>query len=315
MDLRQLRYFLHVASTQNLTQASGKAWISQSALSRQIQQLETELGVDLFERQARGLKLTGAGQNLVGRAQALLHEADELARAVRATRPVPSGTLRIGTPTSLRKLLLLPFLLQYHQRFPEVLLVHQQGTVKGMRDALAQGELDLVISTPQTVGGFVLEPLLTEALCWLGPPQAGLTMGKAVTLKRVLEQPQILTSAPNGLRLRLDTALQKLKLKSQPVIETDTADVMLDLVHHGAGYTVLPYSAAHHALPERYVSASPVKDLRFEWTLARSRELLHTVAAQEAARLLHEICEATVRSGGWRTARLPSSAAAVRQRA
>jgi LysR family transcriptional regulator, nitrogen assimilation regulatory protein len=305
MDLRQLRYFLHVAGTQNLTQASGKAWISQSALSRQIQQLEAELGVVLFERQARGLKLTDAGHNLVRRAEALLHAADELSRAVCASQPVPSGTLRIGTPTSLRKMLLLPFLMQYQQRFPSVLVVHQQGTVTGMRNALAQGDLDLVISTPQTVGGFVLEPLLSEALCWVGPPQAGLAMDKTVALKRVLEQPLILTSAPNGLRLRLDTALQKLKLKSQPIIETDTADVMLDLAHQGVGYTVLPYSAAHEALAARAVSLGPIKALRFEWTLARSRERLHTVAAQEAAKLMHDICHAAVASGCWRTARVP----------
>jgi LysR family transcriptional regulator, nitrogen assimilation regulatory protein len=305
MDLRQLRYFLHVASTQNLTQASGKAWISQSALSRQIQQLEAELGVALFERQARGLKLTDAGQNLVHRAQALLQAADELARAVRDTQHLPSGTLRLGTPTSLREMLVSPFLVQYQQRFPAVLLVHQQGTVKGMRDALAQGELDLIISTPQTVAGFVLEPLLSEALCWIGPPQAALSIDKTTPLKRVLTQPQILTSWPNGLRLRLDAALQKHQLKTQPIIETDSADVMLDLAQHGVGYTVLPYSAAHARLPKREISISPVQGLRVEWTLARSRERLHTVAAQQAARLMHEICAAAVASGQWRTARLP----------
>lgn len=302
MDLRQLRYFLHVAHTQSLTQASGKAWISQSALSRQIKQLESELGVSLFERQARGVKLTDAGIGLVRRAEALLQAADELTRATRDTQQVPSGILRIGTPTSLHSLLMLPFLLQFHQRFPKVLLVHQHGTVKGMRDALAHGDLDLAIATPEAVEGFATEALLSEALCWVGPFKAGLRVDKLVALKRVVGQPQILTSHPNSLRVMLETALNKHKLKTQPVMEADTADVMLDLIHHGVGYTVLPYSGAHDALPKRYVSASPVRGLRIDWVVARSRERTHTLAAQQAMLLMHEICRCSVSSGLWRTA-------------
>jgi LysR family transcriptional regulator, nitrogen assimilation regulatory protein len=305
MDLRQLRYFLHVAKTQNLTQASSKAWVSQSALSRQIKLLETELGVALFERQARGVKLTDAGAALVRRAEMLLQEVDDLKRDVCATKHEPTGMLRIGSPTSLRALLMVPFFIQYHRLHPDVLLIHTHGTAKSLRDALAEGELDIAITANQEVlDPFAVEPLISEALCLVGPPQARLQVDKLVGLKRITEHPLILTSYPNSLRVIVDRALAKIGQQTQPIIEADTAYMMLDLIHNGMGYTVLPYSGVSDAINDLYISASPVKALRVEWVIARSRERAQTVAAQRAIEILREICKAKVVSREWLTARL-----------
>jgi LysR family transcriptional regulator, nitrogen assimilation regulatory protein len=308
MDLRQLRYFLHVAKTQNLTQASSKAWVSQSALSRQISLLEAELGVTLFERHARGVKLTEAGAVLVRRAEVLLQEVDDLKRDIASTKHEPTGTLRIGTPTSLRALVMVPFFIQYHRLYPDVLLIHTHGTAKSLRDALAEGELDIAITANQEVlDPFAVEPLISEALCLVGPPQARLQADKLVGLKRITEHPLILTSYPNSLRVFVDRALTKIGQQTQPIIEADTAYMMLDLIHSGMCYTVLPYSGVHDAIKDRYISASPIKALRFEWVIARSRERAQTVAAQRAIELLREICKAKVVSREWLTARLAES--------
>jgi LysR family transcriptional regulator, nitrogen assimilation regulatory protein len=208
MDLRQLRYFLHAATTQNLTHASGKAAISQSALSRQIKLLEEELGVTLFERQARGLQLTPTGDALVARAQTLLQDADELKRVARATSAAPAGTLRIGTPSSLRVQLMLPFFAQFHQQYPEVLLVHTLGTAKGMRDALAEGELDIAItSSVEALELFIVEKLFTENLCWIGPYREKDAARQSVSPERLIDHPIILTSYPNSLRILVDRKL------------------------------------------------------------------------------------------------------------
>ncbi len=308
MDIRQLRYFLHVAKTQNLTQASSKAWVSQSALSRQIKLLEAELGVALFERQARGVKLTVAGEALVRRTELLLQEVDDLKRDVSATKNEPTGTLRIGSPTSLRALLMVPFLMQYIRLHPSVLLIHTHGTAKSLRDALAEGELDIAITANQELlDPFAVEPLISEALCLVGPRQARLQADKSVGLKRVTEHPLILTSYPNSLRIIVDRALAKIGQQTQPIIEADTAYMMLDLIHNGMGYTVLPYSGVHDAIKNHYISACPVKELRVEWVIARSRERAQTVAAQRAIELLREICKAKIVAREWLTARLSES--------
>jgi LysR family transcriptional regulator, nitrogen assimilation regulatory protein len=304
MDLRQLRYFLHVAQTENLTLASSKAWVSQSALSRQIKLLEMELGVTLFERQARGVKLTEAGTALVRRAEVLLEDVEALKRTVRDTKQEPTGTLRIGTPSSLRALLMAPFFAEYHRQYPNVLLVHQHGTSKGMRDALVAGDLDIAIMSDQeSLDPFATQSLLSEALCWVGTPKAKLQMDKPVALKRIVEHPLILTSYPNALRVVVDRALAKLSLQSQPIVEADAANMKLDLINQGLGYTVLPYSGVCDSIVNRTISASPIRALRIAWVIARSRERVQTVATQRAIEMMQEMCRAQIAAGEWLTAR------------
>jgi LysR family transcriptional regulator, nitrogen assimilation regulatory protein len=306
MDLRQLKYFLHAATTQNLTQASNKAWISQSAISRQIKLLEIELGVSLFDRQARGVRLTDAGAALMHHAEKLLRDVEDLKSLVGASNQEPIGTLRIGTPTSLRGPLVAPFFIEYHRRHPKVLLVHKHGTSKSMRDALADGELDLAVTSSQeSIEPFSVEPLLSEALCLIGPAQAGLQIDKPVNSKRITEHPLILTSYPNSLRIIINSELAKLGQQITPVAEADTAYMKLDLVHQGLGYSVLPYSGVEEGLHNRYVSASPIRGLRIAWVIARSRERVQTIANQRAVELLHEITKTKIARREWRTARLP----------
>jgi LysR family transcriptional regulator, nitrogen assimilation regulatory protein len=305
IDLRQLQYFLHAAKTENLTQASSKAWVSQSALSRQIALLETELGVRLFERKARGLKLTEAGVALVRRAEMLLQDADELKRQISATKQEPTGTLRIGTPTSLRSMVMLPFFVQFQQQHPSVVLVHKHGTSKSMRDALAEGEIDIAImSSEEALEPFVVEPLLSEALCLAGPPNGRLQSDRFVSIEKICQHPLILTSYPNALRIIVDRALAKRERRVQPIIEADTADMMIDLVRSGLGHTVLPMSGLCEALNQGLIGASPIRSLRVEWIIARSRERAQTVAVSRAWETIKEVCVAAVRAQIWLTARL-----------
>jgi LysR family transcriptional regulator, nitrogen assimilation regulatory protein len=309
VDLRQLRYFVHAANSQNLTHASGKAWVSQSALSRQIKLLEEDLGVSLFVRLARGVKLTPAGDALLQRAQLLLEEADSLKRSIGRSPHEVAGTLRVGVPTSLSSLLLSPWAHEYHRRHPAVLLSIKSGTSRGMRDALAMRELDVgIASTEEQLEAFALTPLVTEALCWVGPPDAGLLMKKPASVARLARQPLIQTAHPNALRVIVDRALSQVGLRLRPVAEGDAASTMLDWVHQGLGFTVLPYSGIHQALQAGYVSACLIRDLRVTWVIARSRERMPPLSTELAIDLLERTCATTVAKGAWATARLPTFA-------
>jgi LysR family transcriptional regulator, nitrogen assimilation regulatory protein len=306
MDLRQLRYFLQAAKTQNLTQASGRVWISQSAISRQIKLLESELGVTLFERQARGVKLTDAGKALVRRAELLVRDADELKRSITEANDSPSGLLKIGAPTMLHSLFLAQFLMEYHKQYPNVLLVHSHGTSKGTLEAVANGDLDIAIMSSQdSFEPFAIQPLLSEALFLAGPRAARLQIDKPAGLKRIVEQPLILPSYPNSLRVMIDRELAKIHLQTQPIIEADTAVMTLDLVNRGVGYTVLPFSGVCNALRDRRISACPIRTLRIEWVTARSRERTQTQTTERAIALMRETCHAKAMAGEWPTARLP----------
>src|SRR4051812_3869475 len=95
-DLRQLRYFLAVAEELNFTRAAERLHMAQPPLSAAIRQLEEQLGVGLFERTTREVKLTPAGRVLLDRAPALLADAEELVAAVQAVERGAAGRLRLG---------------------------------------------------------------------------------------------------------------------------------------------------------------------------------------------------------------------------
>lgn len=303
MDLRQLRYFLHVAHTRSLTAATSKAWITQSALSRQIKLLEEELGVELFERQARGVRLTEAGIVLVGRATALLHAADELKGAVGAAADEATGPLRIGAPPSLRPMLIAPAAARYHRNFPKVRLSLHEGTSRATRDALGSGSIDIaVVSSLEALEPFEVLPLASEALCWVGPPSARLDARRPVNIRRVGAQPLILTGYPNSLRVIVDRALSGAGLTVEPVMEADMVSMMLDLIRRGVGYTVLPYSAVNDQLLSHYVTAAPIRGLRIEWVIAQSRERPRTPAMLKAVETLVGMTAEKIASMEWQTA-------------
>src|SRR5271155_603636 len=96
MELRHFRYFVAVAEQENVSRAALKLHISQPGISRQIRDLEAEIGFQLFERSAKSLKLTQAGKIFLGEARAVLQRADEAVKAARAAASKISGELHVG---------------------------------------------------------------------------------------------------------------------------------------------------------------------------------------------------------------------------
>jgi LysR family transcriptional regulator, nitrogen assimilation regulatory protein len=260
--------------------------------------------VALFERQARGLQLTEAGQWVLDRSRSLLRDAEALKANAAAMGAEPTGTLTLGAPPSLRSMLVASFAVPFLARHPKVRLHLREGTSRGMRDALGRGELDLaILSSLEPLESFRQFPLLDESLCLVGPPQARLSMRKPVPLSSLKDRPLVLTSYPNSLRQIVDTALGELGVPSAPVAEADMVAMMLDLVRRGLGYTVLAYCAVHEGLSTHYVSASPIRGLRIAWVVCHSRERPETAAIRAARQALFATAAAQVKAGAWRTAR------------
>ena len=108
MDLRQLRYFVAVAERGGFGAAASALNVAQSALSRHIKQLEHELGGELLERGARGVSVTESGKVLLARGRWLLGAVDDVKAEVRTENRDPSGTVRLGAPSSLADILYAP---------------------------------------------------------------------------------------------------------------------------------------------------------------------------------------------------------------
>lgn len=306
MDLRQLHYFMEVASTLNMSRAADRVWISQPALSRQISLLEEELGVKLFERKARGVLLTHAGEIVKRRASVLLKEADELKEEISALTDEPAGLVRLAISSSLRTLLTKRVAASYNTQFPLATLNIKEGMSREMRDALELGEVDIAIFLMQEPSEqFICNPLLTEQIFAIGPTEAQMDLETPISVEELCSNPLILTAHPNSIRQIIERAASHAGVSVIPArLEVHNSTLQLDLVRSGLGYALLPYCALDEALQEGSISASPVKDLSLTWIIATSRDHVMSVATRKLLIQLFVEAEELVKTGVWRTATL-----------
>lgn len=311
MDLRQLHYFLAVAEVQNLSRAATRVWISQPALSRQMQLLEQELGVQLFERKARGVALTEAGDLLRQKAASVMKDVASMKEQVSAQSLEPVGNVTLGIPSSLRTMLTTRVAAKFSLSFPKALLRVREGTSRDIRDGVAQGDTDIALfSTEEPSHPLICSRILSEQLVAIALPEARLSMSRPITMKSLCRNPLVLTSYPNSLRTIVDRAAADAGAQVQVSAEVDMAALMLDLVRQGLGYAVLPYCAVHELLGAGLVSASPVKNLRIEWVAAHSRERILSTAGQTLLKTLMAEAKSLVSTGQWPTAVLSAAAGA-----
>jgi len=143
MELRHLRYFVTVAEELNFSRAAARLRVAQPAISRQIRDLEDELGVKLFERNAHSVRLTEAGRVLLIEAKAVLHRADDAMRAVRAIGK--AGELRVGYAPSLTVEILPRALRTFQEQHPGTRVALHDLSTREMLTWLCDDRLDLAL--------------------------------------------------------------------------------------------------------------------------------------------------------------------------
>ena len=164
MELRQLRYFVAVAETGNISRAAQKMFLTQPALSRQIKALEDEIGQCLLERQAHSIRLTPVGEALVREARELLHRADEMVERVRAAGQ--SVRLRVGYAPSLASGLLSGAVANFSQKHPNARVELFDLSTKEMLTGLENGTLDVALTVGQERPGHGLKWTQLVEVSW-----------------------------------------------------------------------------------------------------------------------------------------------------
>jgi DNA-binding transcriptional LysR family regulator len=147
MELRQLRYFVAVADTGNISRAARKIFLTQPALSRQIKALEEEVGQCLLERHAHSVRLTPAGEVMLHEARELLRLADQAVERVKASGT--GGRLRIGYAPTLAEGLMTPAVASFTRVHPRTKVELHDFSTGEMLAGLEGGKLDVVVSVAQ----------------------------------------------------------------------------------------------------------------------------------------------------------------------
>ncbi|MBC8079906.1 MAG: LysR family transcriptional regulator [Gorillibacterium sp.] len=251
MELRQLQYFLKVAKIEHVTQASEELHIAQSAVSRQIHQLEEELGISLFVQKGRNLQLTSAGKLFLNRVETILNDLDRAVREVQEFLNPDTGEIRIGFPHSLGINLLPKVVSVFRQERPGVKFRLRQGTYSSLLRDLVNREIDLAFISPfpekhdQVCG----ELLLTEELYVVLPAQHRFADRLTLELAELRDESFVMFSEAYSLRSIVLAACEQAGFTPNIEFEGEETDTIRGLVAAGMGISLLPEMALTESLP------------------------------------------------------------------
>lgn len=241
MELKQLRAFITVVETRNVTKAAALLNIVQPAVSRQLHQLEADVGTTLFTRGRRGMELTEAGKVLEGYARRVLSEIERARAEIRPSQGEIGGIVTVGLLPSTSDVLSSALVRVIKERYPGILLRITPGYAGHLASWLEAGDVDVaLLYENKATPAIKIEPLIEEDLWLIGPPDSGLDQALEVKFTDVLARPLILPSAPHGLRTLVEHAAQSLGRTLIIQAETNSMSVQKRLVLDGHGYTVLP---------------------------------------------------------------------------
>jgi DNA-binding transcriptional LysR family regulator len=250
MDLKHLRTFVAVVEHGTVSRAAARLRIAQPALSRQIIDLESELGIALFDRVSRRLRLTGEGERLLARSRALLRDAASLADDAQALRRGDTGTLRVVASPQMIDNVLPTLLHRYARRHPGV----QVRLVEGVGDAvlamIERGEAQLGIIVDEAVppgadhfGRRKLVPLGTLAA---HAPARTPGRGRTIEIRSLAPHPLLLLDPRHVQRKTFDAACRLARVRPNVVFEGSSPHALLALAEAGHGVAVVPSNVRLH---------------------------------------------------------------------
>jgi DNA-binding transcriptional LysR family regulator len=303
MELRHLRYFVAVAEAMNFTKAAAQLRVAQPALSRQVQALEDEIGVDLLLRSPRGVTLTAEGKLFLEEARQLVALAEQSVHRVRALARGEFGELHVGYAPTPTVELVPPAVAAFKTVAPDVKLVlHDLGSTEiaaGLRD----GWLDLGIMlrpAEETAVGLECRFLKRYPLYAMIPARHPFARLKQVPVRRLADEPLV------SLRRKEYSDYHRLLLRlfdcmnCQPriVTECDSGSSMIAEVQAGRGIAIQPAVYRHvigTRLKLRRLAPSNLPGMEIVVSHARKSGL--TPAAEKLSNLIHRVAAKPLRQG------------------
>ncbi len=307
LDLKQLAVFVCVAESGSLTKAALVLDLARSGVSRQLQDLELEIGHRLFHRTGRGMSLSESGKRLLSRARQLLSDAQQLEDEAKSSIGTPTGTVVIGLPASIAELLAGPLLERVRARYAQVQIRLVEGLSGQIEELLADGRADIGLffaKKPNARRGDV--PLCANHLYLIGPPGDRLTSQKSVRLSTMSNLPLILPGLPHALRALVEDAYTSGGLKLLVPLEVDSMSTMKAVAASGGGYSISSFDMVSHDVATGRLQAARIVAPTLERLLVMCATFNKplTVPARLLMTEIRALVTELVTSGSWK-ARLP----------
>ncbi len=245
MELRHLRYFVAAAEMENVSRAAQKLHVSQPALSRQIRDLEDELGFALFERSAKSVRLTEAGRTFLTDARAVLQRAEDAVKTARAIATGSRGELHVGyAPTPMVRIM-PPALRAFQAQYPKVRVRLHDLSTEEMLTGVREGKLQIAFLVHPGRGslrGLRFEELARDTMCLAVPPTHPLARLRRVTLAQVAKESLVAFSRSDYPEYHefLQTLFETTQEKPRIVEEHDSASSLIAAIESGGGVGLVP---------------------------------------------------------------------------
>lgn len=238
---KQLKYLCAVAEHRHFSKAAEACHVTQSTLSAGIQELESQLGVTIFERNKKNVLITPLGEKILRQARLLLGNAEDLVAIAQASQAPLSSELRLGVIPTIGPFLLPQMLTDLRRQFPKLKLFLKEGLSADLVGRLQQGELDLVLlALPYPLPDMHTETLFSDEFELLLPPDHPLQNVDRVRQQQLLGEKLLLLEEGHCLR---DHALEACKLESPQldlVYQGTSLHTLVEMVANGLGVTLLP---------------------------------------------------------------------------
>jgi LysR family cyn operon transcriptional activator len=258
MNLRQLQTFVTIAESGGLARAEARLRVSQPAASRQVSALEAELGIPLFDRIGRRIKLTSDGEDLLRRARRLLQDAEAFIERARALKSGQTGTLRVGGSTQHIENVLADFLPQYRHRHPAVEIdVIEDGGAR-IPERLERGDVHLALMNAgdEDFGRRLLAPNHVLAVV---SPKHRLAGKKTLEIADLEDESLLLLRRDFASRGWFDTACHIARIRPHVILESSAPHTLLALARTGNAVAVMPTNVR---IPPGSVRALPLMHRR-----------------------------------------------------
>jgi LysR family hydrogen peroxide-inducible transcriptional activator len=279
ITLRQLRYFETLARTKHFGMAANLCTVTQPALSMQIKELERELGVELVERRGNSVALTPAGQEIAGRAEAILNQVRELSDCARQHQGILTGPLRLGIIPSIAPYLLPALLTEVATHYPSLDLQIRETQTSALIEELVRGDLDAVLlALPIQQPQLETMPLFDDRFLIAVQSQAARDWVSCDLRTRIGQERLLLLEEGHCLRDQALQFCQIANMQARKALGAASLTTIMQMVAAGHGITLLPELCAKTEVDRQRVALiefpeeAPMRTIGLAWRRTSARK-------------------------------------------
>jgi len=242
MTITQLRYTLSVAEHGNFTTASEKCFVTQPTLSMQVQKLEEELGITIFNRSTKPLQITEVGEKILIQARKIVEESSRMSDIVSEETGVIGGTLKVGIIPTVSSTLLPLFLNSFIKKHKNVDLKIEEYTTSSMFEKINKGEIDCAIAaTPLGNENIIENPLYYEPFIAYIPNHHGLSGRDSLVIDDLEDSDLLILEDGHCFRDQILNLCSIKDLNKQFELKSGNFETLINLSNNGPWMTILPY--------------------------------------------------------------------------